>query len=49
LSRALTTRARVAIAQGELEQAKRAAHDALIRGAGMGANVGVPDVLEQSG
>ena len=46
LSLALTTRARVAIAQGEPEQAERDAHDALAIAASTGAYVGVPDTLE---
>ena len=44
--RALTTRARVAIAQGEPEQAERDAHDALARAADMQARTGVADTLE---
>ena len=43
---ALTTRARVAIAQGEPEQAERDAHDALARAADMQARTGVADTLE---
>ncbi len=43
---ALTTRARVAIAQGEPEQAERGAHDALARAADMQARTGVADLLE---
>ena len=46
LSLALTTRARVAIAQGEPEQAERDAHDALATAASTGAYVAVPDTLE---
>jgi predicted ATPase/class 3 adenylate cyclase/DNA-binding CsgD family transcriptional regulator len=46
LSRALTTRARVAIAQGEPEQAERHAHDALARAADIQARQGVADTLE---
>ncbi len=46
LMSALSTRARVAIAQGELEQAERDAHDALARAAELGAHLGVPDILE---
>ena len=46
LLRALTTRARVAIAQGEPEQAERDAHDALARAADMQARTGVADTLE---
>ena len=44
--RALTTRARVAIAQGEPEQAERDAHDALACAADMQACTGVADTLE---
>ena len=43
---ALTTRARVAIAQGEPEQAERDAHDALACAADVQAYLGVPDILE---
>jgi DNA-binding NarL/FixJ family response regulator len=43
---ALSTRARVAIAQGEPEQAERDAHDALACATELGAHLGVPDVLE---
>ncbi len=43
---ALTTRARVAIAQGEPEQAERDAHDALAMAASLQAYVGIPDILE---
>ncbi|MGA7464177.1 helix-turn-helix transcriptional regulator [Mycobacterium sp.] len=46
LLRALTTRARVAIAQGEPEQAERDAHDALARAADIQARSGVADTLE---
>ncbi|RZL83036.1 MAG: LuxR family transcriptional regulator [Rhodococcus sp. (in: high G+C Gram-positive bacteria)] len=42
----LTARARVAIADGEPEQAERDAHDALACAAGMGAYLIVPDILE---
>jgi predicted ATPase/class 3 adenylate cyclase/DNA-binding CsgD family transcriptional regulator len=42
----LTTRARVAIAQGEPEQAEREAHDALGRAAEVEAYLYVPDILE---
>ncbi len=42
----LTTRARVEIAQGELEQAERDAHDALSRATDSGAFLAVPDTLE---
>ena len=43
---ALTMRARVAIAQGEPEQAERDAHDALALGAGSKAYLRIPDILE---
>lgn len=43
---ALTTRARVAIAEGEPEQAERDAHDALACCAGVNAYLGVPDILD---
>ena len=43
---ALTTRARVAIAQGEPDQAERDAHDALARAAEVEAYLGIPDILE---
>ncbi|HWR46027.1 MAG TPA: hypothetical protein VN327_00195, partial [Pseudonocardiaceae bacterium] len=43
---ALTTRARVALAQGEPEQAERDAHDALARAAGVEAYLLTPDILE---
>ncbi len=43
---ALTTRARVAIAQGEPEQAERDAHDALARAAEVQAYLDIPDILE---
>ena len=46
LSLALTTRARVAIAQGEPEQAERDAHEALATAASTGAYGGAPDTLE---
>jgi DNA-binding CsgD family transcriptional regulator len=46
LSMALTTRARVAIVQGEPERAERDAHDALACVADAGAYLGVPDILE---
>jgi len=42
----LTTRARVAIAQGEPDQAERDAHDALAIAAEIEAHLGVPDILE---
>jgi predicted ATPase/class 3 adenylate cyclase/DNA-binding CsgD family transcriptional regulator len=43
---ALITRAQVAIAQGEPEQAERDAHDALAMAAGMQAYLGMSDTLE---
>jgi DNA-binding CsgD family transcriptional regulator len=43
---ALTMRARVAIAQGEPEQAERDAHDALALGAGSKAYLRIPDIVE---
>jgi len=43
---ALTTRARVAIAQGEPEQAERDAHDALAIAASVQAYLGISDTLE---
>ena len=43
---ALTTRARVAIAQGEPDQAERDAHDALARAAEVEAYLFIPDILE---
>jgi predicted ATPase/class 3 adenylate cyclase/DNA-binding NarL/FixJ family response regulator len=46
LSDALMTRARVAIAQGEPDQAERDAHDALARAADVQAYLGIPDTLE---
>ena len=46
LSQALTTRARVAIAQGEPEQAERDAHDALACAADVRAYLYIPDMLE---
>jgi len=46
LTWALTTRARVAIAQGEPDQAERDAHDALARAAEAEAYLGVSDNLE---
>jgi DNA-binding CsgD family transcriptional regulator len=46
LATALTTRARVAIAQGEPEQADRDAHDALAGAAGIEARLAIPDALE---
>ena len=41
-----TTRARVAIAQGEPDQAERDAHDALARAAEVEAYLYIPDILE---
>ena len=46
LSTALTTRARVAIAQGEPEQAQRDAHEARAIAASTGAYARAPDTLE---
>ncbi|WP_082977126.1 LuxR C-terminal-related transcriptional regulator [Mycobacterium sp. 852002-50816_SCH5313054-b] len=46
LSEALTTRARVAIAQGEPDEADRDAHDALAHAAEVEAYLLVPDILE---
>jgi predicted ATPase/class 3 adenylate cyclase/DNA-binding CsgD family transcriptional regulator len=46
LARALTTRARVAIAKGEPEQAERDAQKALACAAECGAHLAVPDALE---
>ena len=46
LALALRTRARVAIAQGELGQAERDAHDALTVAADVHAHSGIPDTLE---
>jgi predicted ATPase/class 3 adenylate cyclase/DNA-binding CsgD family transcriptional regulator len=46
LAEALTTRARVAIARGESEQAERDAHDALARAAEVQAHLFIPDILE---
>jgi predicted ATPase/class 3 adenylate cyclase/DNA-binding CsgD family transcriptional regulator len=43
---ALTTRARVAIAQGEPEHAEHDAHDALARAAEVEAYLFIPDILE---
>jgi DNA-binding CsgD family transcriptional regulator len=43
---ALTTHARIAIAEGEPEQAERDAHDALACSAGVGVNLCVPDILD---
>ena len=43
---ALSTRARVAIAQEEFGLAERDAHEALARAADMGALLFVPDLLE---
>jgi predicted ATPase/class 3 adenylate cyclase/DNA-binding CsgD family transcriptional regulator len=46
LSEALTTRARVAIAQGEPDQAERDAHDALACATEVEAYLSIPDTLE---
>jgi DNA-binding CsgD family transcriptional regulator len=46
LEDALTTRCRVAIAQGESEQAERAGHDALAHAAQVGTYLFIPDILE---
>ncbi len=46
LMAALTTRAQVAIAQGEPEQAERDAHDALVIAAELKAYLPIPDTLE---
>ena len=46
LSDPLTTRARVAIAQGEPDQAERDAHDALASAAEVEAYLFIPDILE---
>jgi predicted ATPase/class 3 adenylate cyclase/DNA-binding CsgD family transcriptional regulator len=46
LSDPLMTRARVAIAQGEPDQAERDAHDALARAAEVEAYLFIPDILE---
>jgi predicted ATPase/class 3 adenylate cyclase/DNA-binding CsgD family transcriptional regulator len=46
LSGALATRARVAIAQGEPDQAERDAHDALARATEVEAYLSIPDTLE---
>jgi predicted ATPase/class 3 adenylate cyclase/DNA-binding CsgD family transcriptional regulator len=46
LTEALATRARVAIAQGEPDQAERDAHDALARAAELEAYLLIPDILE---
>jgi predicted ATPase/class 3 adenylate cyclase/DNA-binding CsgD family transcriptional regulator len=46
LSDPLTTRARVATAQGEPDQAERDAHDALARAAEVEAYLFIPDILE---
>jgi len=42
----LSVRARVAIAQGEPEQAERDAHDALARAADIAVHLPIPDILE---
>ena len=46
LSDPLMARARVAIAQGEPDQAERDAHDALARAAEVEAYLFIPDILE---
>ncbi|MGB6206958.1 LuxR C-terminal-related transcriptional regulator [Mycobacterium sp.] len=46
MSDPLTERARVAIAQGELNQAERDAHDALARAAEVETYLFIPDILE---
>ncbi|MGA9493024.1 MAG: LuxR C-terminal-related transcriptional regulator, partial [Mycobacterium sp.] len=46
LSQALTTRTRVALAQGDPEQAERDAHDALACAADVRTYLHVPDILE---
>jgi predicted ATPase/class 3 adenylate cyclase/DNA-binding CsgD family transcriptional regulator len=43
---ALTARARVTIAQGQLDKAERDAHDALARAAEIDAQAGIPNILE---
>jgi DNA-binding CsgD family transcriptional regulator len=43
---ALATRARIAVAQGEPEQAEYDVHDALVHGARIRAYLDIPDVLE---
>jgi predicted ATPase/class 3 adenylate cyclase/DNA-binding CsgD family transcriptional regulator len=43
---ALTTRARVAIAQGQPDQAQRDAHDALAIATEINGQAGIPDILE---
>jgi predicted ATPase/class 3 adenylate cyclase/DNA-binding CsgD family transcriptional regulator len=43
---ALTTRARIAIGQGQPDQAERDAHDALALGANLKAHLLIPDILE---
>ncbi|VBA57748.1 Putative HTH-type transcriptional regulator [Mycobacterium attenuatum] len=46
LARALTTRARIAIAKGDPDQAERDGHKALVCAAEHQANLAVPDILE---
>jgi DNA-binding CsgD family transcriptional regulator len=46
LAAALTTRARIAVAEGEPEKAERDAHDALACSASSGTYLGVPNILE---
>jgi predicted ATPase/DNA-binding CsgD family transcriptional regulator len=43
---ALTTRARAALAEGDTQAAERDAHDALVVAADIGAQLGMPDVLD---
>jgi DNA-binding CsgD family transcriptional regulator len=49
LATALTTRSRVALAEGEIEQAERDAYDALAIDADIGAHVLAPEVVETLG
>lgn len=46
VAHALTTRTRISMAEGELGQAERDAHDALARAAEMSAHLFIPDLLE---
>jgi DNA-binding CsgD family transcriptional regulator len=43
---ALTTRARISLAEGEPDPAERDAHDALAGATAIGAELGIPDILE---
>jgi predicted ATPase/DNA-binding CsgD family transcriptional regulator len=43
---ALTTRARICLAEGEPDRAERDAHDALGRAAAIGTELGIPGILE---